>query len=73
MVYNQPDSDLLTIEGNKLKQVENFKYLGAWIQSSEKDMEVRIGQAWGALNKMEKVSFVQQLKVFYCMELKHGP
>ena len=52
MVYNQPDGDLVTLEGNKLKQVENF---GAWIQSSEKDMEIRIGQAWSALNKMEKV------------------
>ena len=34
MVYNQPDGDFVTLEGNKLKQVENFKYLGAWIQSS---------------------------------------
>ena len=55
MLYNQPDGDLLTLEGNKLKKVDKFKYLGAWIQSSEKDMEIRIGQAWSALNKMEKV------------------
>jgi hypothetical protein len=55
MLYNQPDGDLVTLEGNKLKQVDKFKYLGAWIQSSEKDMNIRIGQAWSALNKMEKV------------------
>ena len=55
MLYNQPVGDLVTLGGNKLKQVDNFKYLGSWIQSSEKDMNVRIGQAWIALNKMMKV------------------
>ena len=42
-------------EGNKLRQIDNFKYLGLWIQSSEKDMNIRIGQAWSACNKMMKV------------------
>ena len=55
MLYNQPVGDLVTLVGNKLKQVDNFKYLGSWIQSSEKDMNIRIGQAWSALNKMMKV------------------
>ena len=55
MLYNQPVGDLVTLGGNKLKQVDNFKYLGSWIQSSEKDMNIRIGQAWSALNKMMKV------------------
>ena len=55
MSYNQPDGDIITLEGNKLKQVDDFKYLGSWIQSSKRDMEIRIGQAWRALNKMEKV------------------
>ena len=55
MLYNQPVGDLVTLGGNKLKQVDNFKYLGSWIQSSEKDMNIRIGQAWIALNKMMKV------------------
>ena len=45
----------VVLGGNKLKQVDNFKYLGSWIQSSEKDMNIRIGQAWSALNKMMKV------------------
>ena len=54
-LYNQPEGDLVTLEGNKLKQVYNFKYLGSWMQSSEKDMNIRIGQAWSARNKMMKV------------------
>ena len=48
MLYNQPVGDLVTLGGNKLKQVDNFKYLGSWIQSSEKDMNVRIRQAWNS-------------------------
>ena len=55
MLYNQPVGDLVTLGGNKLKQADNFKYLGLWIQSSEKDMNIRIGQAWSALNKMMTV------------------
>ena len=56
MLYNQPEGDLVTVGGNKLKQVDNFECLSSWIQSSEKDMNIRIGQAWSALNKMMKVN-----------------
>ena len=45
MLFNQEEGDLVTLDGNKLKEVDNFKYLGAWIQSREKDMNVRLGQA----------------------------
>ena len=46
MLYNQAEGDLVSLEGNKLKQVDNFKYLGSWIQSCEKDMNIRIGQEY---------------------------
>ena len=85
MLYNQPVGDLVTLGGNKLKQLDNFKYLGSWIQSSEKDMNIRIGQAWSALNKMMKlwksnlknhlkigVSFGPQSKVYYFLVLNAG-
>ena len=55
MLYNQLVGDLVTLGGNKLKKVDNFKYIGSWIQSSDKDMNIRIGQAWSAPNKMMKV------------------
>lgn len=55
MLYNQADADLVTLEGKNLKQVEDFKYLGSWLQSSKRDMEIRIGQAWHALSKMDKL------------------
>ena len=38
-----------------LKIVEHFKYLGAWMQSTEKDMTVRKVLAWSACHKLRKV------------------
>ena len=45
MFYHQSNGNILTKQGNTLKQVDNFKYLGLWIQSRQKDMDVRIGLA----------------------------
>ena len=46
---------IYTLAGNNLNQADNFKYLGSGIQSSARDMEIRIAQALSALNKMDKV------------------
>ena len=53
--YNQTESNFATQQGNRLNLVDNIKYLGSWIQSSQKDMKVRISQAWNALNKMDRI------------------
>ena len=66
MSYNQPEGDLITLKGNKLKQVEDFVYLGSWVNSSKKDIEVRIVIAWSALAKMDtiwKSKMNKQLKI----------
>ena len=39
-MFNNPHS-LKTINGETLKDVSNYKYLGAWIASSEKECEIR--------------------------------
>ena len=44
-----------TKSGKIIKQVENFKYLGAWTQSSDKDIKVRKALAWSACNKLDKI------------------
>ena len=53
ITYNQDESELITLTGKQLKCVKDFKYLGSWISSSEKDMNTRIGLAWAAANKMD--------------------
>ena len=41
--------------GHTIKKVENFKYLGSYIGSTEKDIEIRIAKAWSALNSMNTI------------------
>ena len=56
--WNQdPDRDafLSTNDGKMLKQVNDFKYLGCRMESSEKDINVRKALAWVACNKLRKV------------------
>ena len=46
---------LLTLDGTELEWVEDFKYLGSWVESTEKDIRVRKALAWQALNKMSSI------------------
>ena len=43
------------LSGTILKEVDNFKYLGDWTQSSEKDFFVRKALAWLACHKLKKI------------------
>ena len=42
-------------DGKVLKVVENFKYLGAWTQSTEKDIAVRKAYARSSCHKLRKI------------------
>ena len=48
----------ININGNNLEQVSSYKYLGSHVNadnSLDKEMNVRIGKAWGQYNKLSKV------------------
>ena len=56
ITYNVPDHvPLTTLEGRPLKEVNDFKYLGSWVDSSEHDVCVRKALAWKALHGMKTV------------------
>ena len=72
MIINDVEGDLLTLQGNAFERVDDFEYLGSWINNTERDMKIRIAKAWSALNKMDvvwkstlnrdlKISFSEQL------------
>ena len=44
-----------TVEGKILKIVEDFKYLGAWVDTTARDIEIRKALAWAAIVKLDKV------------------
>ena len=41
--------------GERIKQVNDFKYFGSYIASTEHDINVRIGKAWSALNQLTTI------------------
>ena len=44
--------DLTTQGISKLRQVDDFKYLGSWIDQKKKDIEICKEKAWVAGNKL---------------------
>ena len=44
-----------SLNGEKIKQVEDFKDLGSYIASTERDVNIRLGKAWDALNELVKI------------------
>ena len=67
MAFDKYSEDVVRSIGNEsIKQVENFKYLGGWLKSSENDIGIRIALAWSAchkLNKIWKSSLKKDLKI----------
>ena len=56
MSFNQDEpSNVTTTSGYKLKEVDNFKYLGGWMKSTEDDIKVRKALAWTVCHKLRKV------------------
>ena len=55
MIFNVPPTTITSLDGSDLEILEDFKYLGAWIGSGEKDFNIRKAQAWRACNSMNKI------------------
>ena len=49
------NSYIKSLKGKIIKQVNDFKYLGSYVASTDHDVNVRIGQAWAALNNMTSI------------------
>jgi hypothetical protein len=59
MRLNQPATSSppppLIIDGQSIEIVDEFKYLGSYMGSTEKDVANRIALAWGAFNKLKPI------------------
>ena len=66
MCFNQTGSNLKSHTGKELKEVDDFLYLGSWVNTTERDLSVRIAKAWAASSKLDKIwksSLSRELKV----------
>ena len=52
---NQDPPPNLVIDGHTIEIVEEFKYLGSYINSIEKDVNIRIALAWTAFDKLKSI------------------
>ena len=50
--FNNPQGNLVNTSGASLSQVTDFQYLGSWVESTKKDVEVRIAKSWAAFSKL---------------------
>ena len=74
MVWNidsieDENTNIKITNGHEVKRTEDFKYLGAWIGSSSKDIMCRIGLAWSACNRLSniwssKLDKLEKLRIF---------
>ncbi|KAL5252408.1 hypothetical protein ACHWQZ_G015245 [Mnemiopsis leidyi] len=57
LTVNTPDEEanIKSSSGRQLKHVKDFKYLGSWIATTEKDIRTRKEKAWAACHKLMKV------------------
>ena len=73
MSFNQvQDTVLKTVNNENIKKVDNFKYLGPWIDDTANDVKVRKALAWKScykLNKIWKSSLCKLLKLQTCLTL----
>ena len=44
-----------SIDGEFLKNVYNFIYLGSEIESTDKEIKIRIATSWAALDKLRSI------------------
>ena len=51
MCFNQT-GNISTLDGNSLKLVDEFTYLGSSVSSTEKDIDSRLTKAWTAIDKL---------------------
>ena len=55
MRFKMAEADIVYCYGNIRMYINDFKNIRSLVTSIKKDMDIRIGLAWNALNKMEKV------------------
>ena len=52
MAYNQSDEvRIITRDTSQIEVVQDFKYLGSWIDNTEKYIKIRKAEAWRAVHK----------------------
>ena len=67
------DHELISVDGVRIAQVTDFKYLGSWLMDSAKDFGIRKGLAWSAIMQLDNIwkskEFSQKMKFLFFQSL----
>jgi len=56
MKYNINDEvNIKALDGSEIERVDDFKYLGSWVDNSGKDVKKRKALAWNACHKLKNI------------------
>ena len=55
MCFNQTGNKLTSMSDKELNIVSDFVYLGSWINTTERDLSIRIAKSWSASIKLDKI------------------
>ena len=53
--FNESEGNPKVLNGESLKNIDDFLCLESWIDCCSKDVNVRIGTAWSALHKLDTI------------------
>ena len=51
-MFNNQTGDISTLDGTALKLVDKFTYLGSSVESTEKDIDTRLTNAWTFIDRL---------------------
>ena len=71
LISTDTSPHMCTVSGAPIKHVSDFKYLGSYVMSSEKDFRTRKALAWSACNKLEKI-WISNLPKYLKLDLFHS-
>ena len=73
MILNQPENPATTanlvLNNKNIEIVEDFKYLGSYVGSTDHDVHTRIGLAWAAYRKLDKIFSSKKTKLDFKVRL----
>ena len=64
-----PTVDHLVINDQPINKVDDFKYLGSYVGSTEHDVQVHIDLAWAAFAKLKSILRSPKLKLNFKIRL----
>jgi len=63
MVLNDQTEYKINLNGEELAKVDDFKYLGSYVGSTESDITARIGLTWSAFNSLKTILTSRSLSI----------